>query len=124
MTRTCVDKSRLPAKKKRQGQGLTAWPQHGKPSLVYRKNGMHADRRKSVIDLPARTFLQNWCLGQQNSWKFASAGCRLWKSACISTGADVQNRAFSAPPPFCPRTVRLGYNVFPALPADRKPLML
>jgi hypothetical protein len=49
---------------------------------------------------------------------------RLWKNACISTAANVQKPLFCRPKRFCPRSVQLGYNVFPTHPAARKPLSL
>jgi hypothetical protein len=49
---------------------------------------------------------------------------RLWKNACISTAANVQKALFCWPKRFCPRSIQLPYNVFPAHPAARKPLTL
>lgn len=49
---------------------------------------------------------------------------RLWKNACISTGASVQKQTFFWLNCFCPTSVQHRYNVFPALTAARKPLTL
>jgi hypothetical protein len=49
---------------------------------------------------------------------------RLWKNACISTATNVQKPRFFLVSSFCPRTVQLRYNVFPARSAARKPLTL
>lgn len=49
---------------------------------------------------------------------------RLWRKPCISTGLDVQKTSFLVNAAFCPRTVQLRYNPFPAYTPSRKPLML
>jgi hypothetical protein len=49
---------------------------------------------------------------------------RLWKNACISTAANVQKTVFCWLNRFCPSSVQLRYNAFPAHPAARKLLML
>jgi hypothetical protein len=63
---------------------------------------------------------------KQTSLNSKNAGNRqvLWKNACISTGSSVQNAAFLDADGFCPRSVQLRYNAFPADPLTRKPLTL
>jgi hypothetical protein len=55
--------------------------------------------------------------GRWQIWQANGVNQRLlWKNACISTGRDVQNSAFFAGFAFCPTSVQLGYNAFPAHP--------
>jgi hypothetical protein len=63
-------------------------------------------------------------LEHQAAAKSPAEPLRLWKNACISTAANVQKPVFCCPKRFCPRSVQLGYNAFPAHPAARKPLTL
>jgi len=49
---------------------------------------------------------------------------RMWKSRCISTGADVQNTLFTDTPTSYPRSVSAKNTVFQPTKKSRKPLML
>ncbi|WP_157201741.1 hypothetical protein [Massilia sp. Root335] len=46
----------------------------------------------------------------------AAKPARLWKTACISTGLDVQKSRFADFRIFCPTSVQHRYNAFPADP--------
>lgn len=48
----------------------------------------------------------------------------LWKSRCISTGSDVQNKAFQDKTKICPTSMQARRNPCPGSKLRRKPLML
>jgi hypothetical protein len=69
-------------------------------------------------------FVCKQAVRQVQAAKNRSKPRRLWKNACISTASNVQKPLFCWPIRFCPRSVQLRYNAFPAHPEARKPLML